>query len=60
MISLRFRPEFEDDWSEGQFTGDAESLASNILASRLLANSFDVEILADDEWIPIEEFCDDE
>jgi len=47
---LRFRSQFEDDWSLVTFEGPEADDAQSILAARLLSRGDEVEVLVDGEW----------
>jgi len=52
---IRFRTQFEDDWTEVSFEGTESDIAKNILTTRLLARDCEVQFLSeDDEWEDIE------
>jgi len=52
---IRFRTQFEDDWTEVSFSGLESDIAKNILITRLLARDCEVEVLSEDnEWEEIE------
>lgn len=53
MISLRFRPEFSDEWTEVSFFGPDEESGASVLSARLLNADFEVETLGDDGYIDI-------
>jgi hypothetical protein len=47
---LRFRSQFEDDWSLVTFEGPEADEACSILAARLVNRGDEVELLVDGEW----------
>lgn len=58
MIHARFSPPFSDESASVTFEGlEIADAAWNILATRLLALEYDIEVWDEDEgdWIPIEE-----
>lgn len=52
---LRFRPQFEDTWTEVSALGIDSEGALNILATALVRRGDEVEILVEDEWEGVRE-----
>lgn len=52
---IRFRSQFEEEWSSADFLGDEAEAAESILVGRLLVLDYEVEVDLDGEFIPYTE-----
>jgi hypothetical protein len=54
-MQLRIQSPYSDEWTHLSIEGEEELTAVNVLATRLLALEYEVEVLEEGDWTSFEE-----